>query len=113
MRIIDVLRVPQNIQRGLEQRSDEKGQELADAVLFSTSRGRGLWLLLLLPAWFMVFAVGASVAHAYLNLPYWAAAIAGLICSSFWWRLEFTREHPFWSSTLAYIGLPMLLVMLG
>jgi hypothetical protein len=113
MRIIGALKIPQNIHRGLEQRSNEKGQELADAMLSSTSRGRGLWLLLLLPAWFMVFAVGTSVAHVYLDMPYWAAAIAGLVCSSFWWKLEFTREHPFWSSMLAYVGLPMLLVMLG
>lgn len=113
MRIIDVLRVQQNIHRGLEQRSNEKGQELADAIVANTRLGRGLWLLLLLPAWFMVFAVGTLVAHVYLDMPYWAAAIAGLVCSGFWWKLEFTREHPFWSSMLAYIGLPMLIILSG
>lgn len=104
MRIIDVLKIPQNIHRG---------QELADAVISRTSQGRGLWLFLLIPAGFMVFAVGTSVTHVFLDMPYWAAAIAGLICSGFWWELQFTRAHPFWSSAFAYIGLPMLMVMLG
>lgn len=113
MRIIDLLKIPENIHRGLEQRSNEKGQEFADAVIASTSQGRGLWIFLLLPASIMVFAVGGSVAHLFLHIPYWAAAIAGLICAAFWWDWKFTQEHPFWSSMLAYIGLPILLVMLG
>lgn len=113
MRIIDLLKIPQNIHRGLEQRSNEKGQEVANAIIASTSQGRGLWIFLLFPSWFMVFASVISITHTFLDIPYWAGGIAGLISAVSWWELKFTREHPFWSSMLPYIGLMVLIVLAG
>lgn len=113
MRLIDLPKIPQEIHRRLEQRSEEKGRELADDIIASTRGGRGLWIFLLLPAWVMVFAVTASVAQAFWGIPLLVGAIAGAVTAMIWWKLEFTRRHPFLSSTAACIGLPALIVFAG
>jgi hypothetical protein len=111
MRIIDLPKIPQDIHRRLEQRSSERGQEVAYTIIAST--GRGLWLFLLLPTWITVFACVSSMANVYWGILMLYSTIAGLVAAVAWWKFEFTREHPFLSSMAALIVLPVLLVMGG
>lgn len=113
MRIIDLPKIPQNIHRRLEQRSNQRGQEVADAIIANTKNGRGLWVFLLLPTWITVFACVSSMANAYLGIPMLYSTVAGLVVAVAWWKFEFTREHPFLSSIAALVVLPILLVMGG
>ena len=113
MRLSDLLKMPKAIGQHLEQRSEERGQQLANSLIESTSQGRGLWVFLLLPAWFMVFAATAAILQTYMRLPLMLGAVVGVVFSVLWWKHTFTRCHPFFSSCAALFGLPILVIFAG
>ncbi len=94
----------------LEQRSQERGQEMANKLLSSTARGRGLWVFLLWPTWIVTFAfwasnigfvmsrIGVYYPQSYINY-----VLSGLFCI-IGYRSQFVRKHPLISSVLVVVG---------
>lgn len=113
MRLKDLPSIPENIHRRLEQRSQERGQELADSIVNSTRQGRGLWVLLLIHGWVMLFATVSAVSQTLFGLNVLLSFAAGLVVAVFWWKHEFTYQHPFKSWVLAAFGVPILLLSLS
>ena len=93
----------------LEQRSQERGEEMANKLLTNTANGRGLWVFLLWPTWLFMFAFwasnigfvltrfGISYPHFYINY-----VISALLCV-FGYRSQFVRKHPMVSSVLLVV----------
>ncbi|MEY4592186.1 MAG: hypothetical protein RIR18_1081 [Pseudomonadota bacterium] len=113
MRLKDLPSIPENIHRRLEQRSEEQGRALADSIVNSTRQGRGFWIFLLIPGWVMLFSSVAATAQTLLGLNFFISLLAGLAVAVFWWKHEFTYQHPFKSWVLASFGLPILLGVTG
>ena len=94
----------------LEQRSQERGQEMANQLLTSTARVRGLWVFLLWPTWIVTFAfwasnigfvmsrIGVYYPQFYINY-----VLSGLFCI-IGYRSQFVRKHPLTSSVLVVVG---------
>ncbi len=107
-----------NLKNRMDARSEEKGRRMADSIIRGTSRGRGVWCILLWTAWFMIFVFVGSLCVAMLEqfgVPppfHWAGMLGGAIVAAIWYDAEFTREHPFLSFLLGGFGVPLILVHL-
>ena len=98
--IKDLEQAGRAINAHFERRAEQRGEALARRMLQRTAEGRGLWCLLLWPAWFMVFFVSAlflehmlkdilSIAEPQPWAP-WSAAC--------WYRWDYTRAGiHFWA----------------
>jgi hypothetical protein len=56
----------EGVRNQLEQRSQERGEEIANHIIRRTSQGRGLWFIVLWPAWLLIF-VFSGVTAVWLN----------------------------------------------
>ena len=103
----------------MEERSNQKGEELANKVINSTSQGRGLWFIILWPAWILicifsgVFITGVLEKFGFGSPLTWLGLLGGIAVSITWYKSEFTIRHPFWSSVFGYFGTAFLVVLLG
>ena len=104
----------ENFGKGLntcrEEEARQQGQQLADDLIDSTSKGRGLWFIILWPTWvFITLLVGlffSEVLEQKFSIEepmYFLGFLAGIIAASSWYDWEFTREHPFFSSIIGWI----------
>lgn len=94
----------------LEARSEQRAEEIAHRIAASTSGGRGLWFIILWPAWIGI-ALFSSMLFGVLLGKFglggsgifwgWLGGIAFAIA---WYRWDFTRRHPFWNSVVGYFG---------
>ena len=98
-----------SVNETLEERSRERGEEMANKLLTNTANGRGLWVFLLWPTWLFMFPFwasnigfvltrfGISYPQFYINY-----IISGLLCV-FGYRSQFVRKHPMVSSVLVVV----------
>lgn len=113
MRLIDLPKIPAAIHQRLEQRSHERGRQLADSLISSTSQGKGLWVIVLVPAWIMVVAVTAVAVQLFFGGNLLVGLVAGVVAAVVWWQHDFTQQHPFLSSLAAYFALPIFIAFKG
>ena len=110
------LKWPQELHARLEARSEQQGKEVADAILRSTSQGRGLWIFIQLPGAMVAAAFAPAIIAAALHvkipdLLYFFLAIAAGVA---WWKWPFAKEHPVISTfVLLPVGIPLLLEVAG
>ena len=117
--IKDLEQAGRAINAHFERRAEQRGEALARRMLQRTAEGRGLWCLLLWPAWFMVFFVSALFLGHMLEdilsiaepLP-WVPLVGGLLVATGWYRWGYTRRHPFLSALFGFMVLPSALVLL-
>jgi hypothetical protein len=119
--IRDLENAGKNLNRHFEERAEQRGEELADRLLASTAAGRGLWFVILWPAWFIVFSgSGALFAGMLLEDMFgwekplsYLGLIPGFFIARQWYRWRYTILHPFLSSLLVMFVIPIILVMLS
>jgi len=117
--IRDLENAAKNLERRLEERSEEKGRRLAENCLNNTALGRGLWVFLLWPAWFIIFTFIGGICCAVLEHHMgissslkWAGLVGGIVVAHIWYNATFTRMHPFLSFLVGSFGPPFLLIFL-
>ena len=104
----------ENFGRGLnerrEQKAREQGEALANDLMDSTSKGRGLWFIILWPTWIFITLIVGVFASELLEQKfsiekpiYFLGFLAGIMASSSWYDWEFTRNHPFFGSIIGWI----------
>jgi hypothetical protein len=105
--------ITDGISERLEARSQRQGEELANRILASTSQGRGLWLVILLPAWILIFAFSGVLFSSVLTkfglkppISY-AGFVGGFLFARAWYFWSFTIRHPFWGSAVGYFATAM------
>lgn len=107
-----------NLKSRMDACSEEKGRRIADNIISGTSRGRGLWCILLWSAWIVIFVFVGSMCAVMLEkfgVPspfHWAGMLGGVIVAKIWYDAKFTREHPFLSFLFGGFGVPVILVHL-
>jgi hypothetical protein len=107
------------VRNRLEQRSQERGEEIANHIIRRTSQGRGLWLIILWPAWLLIFVFSGVFLTGIIekfgfNAPIsWLGMIGGFLFARTWYQSEFTIEHPFWSSVFGYFGTALAVIFLA
>jgi len=107
----DLEKAARNTNEHFERKSQERGEELANRVISSTSQGRGLWFIILLPAWLLIFAFSGSffkvgIEHMFsVNAPLsWVGFIGGFAFAVSWYKWDYTIRHPFLGSMVGYFG---------
>ena len=117
--IKDLEQAGRAINAHFERRAEQRGEALARRMLQRTAEGRGLWCLLLWPAWFMVFFISVSfLEHMLKNIlsiaepPVWVLLACGLLVATGWYRWGYTRRHPFLSFLFGCMVVPGALVLL-
>jgi hypothetical protein len=120
----DLANAAKNIENHLEQRSQRKGKELADRILYGKSSNNYdssrnnydrassganifVWFFFLFPAWCFIFILSTisiktilyylNVQNSYAWLIY---VIGGLFTAVWWYKKQFTKERPIVSSFL-------------
>ena len=117
--IKDLENAARSINQGLEQRSQERGEELANHVLERTAQGRGLWFIIFWPAWFLIFSFSGVlltnlIQKLGVNAPIsWVGMIGGLVFARAWYVSNFTIRHPFFSSVFGYFGTAFAVIFLA
>lgn len=117
--IRDLENAAKNINSQLERRSQQQGAELANHLLARTSQGRGLWFIVLWPAWVLIFAFSGAffislLAKLGLNAPItYAGLIGGFLFARTWYSSDFTISHPFWGSVIGYFGTAIGVLLLA
>lgn len=107
------------IRNGLEQRSQERGEELANNIIRRTAQGRGLWFIFLWPAWLLIFVFAGVfltglIEKFGLSAPVsWIGMAGGFVLARIWYNSEFTIDHPFWGSVLSYMGTALAVIFLA
>lgn len=106
-------------QKNLDKRSKERGEKLANSVARKTSQGRGLWVLILWPAWLLIFGftgifiTALFIAKLGLTEPLsWIGMVVGFLYACAWYQSTFTIKHPFWSTILGYFGTTFIVLFL-
>lgn len=108
-----------NLNRQLEQHSQERGEALAHHVMQRTNQGRGLWFIVLWPAWLLIFVFSGVFFMGVLDklgigAPIsWIGMVGGVAFARMWYLSEFTVNHPFWSAVFGYIGTFVVVVTLS
>jgi len=104
----------------MEKRADQRGEELANHVINSTFQGRGLWFIILWPAWFLIFAFSGSFFKMLLERMFsisepmsWVGLIGGFIFAMLWYKWDYTIRHPFLGSMIGYFGTAMGVMLLA
>lgn len=108
--IKDLEQAGRAINAHFERRAEQRGEALARRMLQRTAEGRGLWCLLLWPAWFTVFFIsGSFLEHVLKDIlsiaepPFWFPLAGGLLVATGWYRWGYTRRHPFLSTLFGFI----------
>ena len=107
------------VRNRLEQRSQERGEEIASHIIRRTSRGRGLWFIILWPAWLLIFVFSGMFLIGIIekfgfNAPIsWVGMIGGFLFARTWYQSRFTIEHPFWGSVFGYFGTALAVIFLA
>ncbi len=108
--IKDLENAAKHINNHLEVRSQARGEDLANRVIASTSSGRGLWFIILWPAWVLIFAFSSGLFISVLSKAGFHAPlsylglIGGFLFARAWYNWEFTIRHPFWGSGVGYFA---------
>lgn len=107
----DLENAGRNINEHLERRSQERGEELANRVISSTSQGRGLWFIILWPAWLLIFAFSGSFLKIVIEKIFsvseplsWIGLLGGVAFAVSWYKWDYTIRHPFLGSMVGYFG---------
>lgn len=107
----DLEKAGRSLNEHFEQKAHRRGEELANRVVHNTSQGRGLWVFILWPAWFLIFGFSGSFATAWLEQVFsiapplsWVGLIGGFAFAMAWYRWEYTIRHPFLGSVVGYFG---------
>lgn len=107
----DLNNAADQLNKNMEKRAEQRGEELANRVLHNTSQGRGLWFIILWPAWFLIFVFSGSffkvmLEHMFsMNEPMsWIGLIGGLAFAVAWYKWDYTIRHPFLGSMVGYFG---------
>lgn len=117
--IKDMENAAKSVNQRLEQRSQERGEALANHVLQRTSQGRGLWFIVLWPAWLLIFAFsGVFFTHLLdkfgLGAPLsWIGMVGGALLARAWYLSDFTINHPFLGSVFGYFGTALAAMFLA
>jgi len=101
--------------RNLNQHSgrdaEQKGEELANHLILSTSQGRGLWFIILWPSWFLIcFFTGSFLMSGLEELFAIEAPLSligylgGYAFAMAWYKWDYTIRHPFLGSMVGYFG---------
>lgn len=104
----------ENFGRGLnerrEQKSREQGEALANELIESTSKGRGLWFIILWPTWIFITLLVGALSFSVLEQKFsieqpisFLGFLVGFMFASSWYDWEFTRKHPFFGSIVGWI----------
>ncbi|MFZ3019052.1 MAG: hypothetical protein WA056_11410 [Gallionella sp.] len=117
--INDLKNAANTVNERLERRSQERGEALANHLMNRTQQGRGLWFIVLWPAWLLIFVfysvflVGLTEKfgiHAPLS---WLGVLGGFLFVRAWYASEFTLRHPFWGSMFGYFGTALAVVFMA
>lgn len=107
----DLENAGRNINEHFEQRAEQRGEELANRVIHSTSQGRGLWFIILWPAWFLIFAFAGYFFKTLLEHFFsigepisLVGFVGGFAFAMAWYKWEYTIRHPFLGSIIGYFG---------
>ena len=104
----------ENFGRGLnerrEQKAREQGEALANDLIDSTSKGRGLWFIILWPTWILITLLVGAFSYTLLKEKFlieepmsFLGFLVGIIAASSWYDWDFTKRHPFFSSIVGWI----------
>lgn len=117
--IKDMENAARSVNQRLEQRSQERGEALANHVLQRTAQGRGLWFIVLWPAWLLI-CVFSGVFFANLLDQFgigpplsWAGMLGGILLARAWYLSDFTINHPFLGSVFGYFGTAIAAMVLA
>ncbi len=115
----DLERASRNLNRRMEERSRQRGEELANKVINNTAAGRGLWVIILWPAWLLIALFSGMFFSAVLEKiglgsPLTLLGILiGIGIATFWYKADYTKRRPFWSSVIFYFGISLSIVFLS
>ena len=107
------------IRNNLEQRSQERGEEIANHIIRRTSQGRGLWFIFLWPAWLLIFVFSGVfltglIEKFGISAPIsWIGMVGGFMLARTWYHSEYTIDHPFWGSVFGYMGTALAVIFLA
>ena len=104
----------ENFGRGLNERREEKakkqGEALANDLINSTSKGRGLWFIILWPTWIFITLLVGVFSFSILEQKFFIEQpmsflgfLIGMMVAFNWYDWDFTRKHPFFSSIVGWI----------
>lgn len=103
-----------------EEKARKQGEELANNLIDNTSKGRGLWFIILWPTWiFITLSIGVfssmlleqkfSIEQPISFLGF----LVGFMVASSWYDWDFTRRHPFFSSIFGFLGFGIAILFLA
>lgn len=109
-----------NINEHFESKSQERGEELANRVISSTSQGRGLWFIFLWPAWLLIFAFSGSFIKVAIEQIFsiseplsWIGFLGGYVFALSWYKWSYTIRHPFLGSMVGYFATAIGVIFLA
>lgn len=103
-----------------EEKARKQGEELANNLIDNTSKGRGLWFIILWPTWiFITLSIGVfssmlleqkfSIEQPISFLGF----LVGFMVASSWYDWDFTRRHPLFSSIFGFLGFGIAILFLA
>jgi len=100
-----------NLNQHFERNAEQKGEELANRLIQSTSQGRGLWFIILWPAWFGICFFSGSFLMSGLEELFaikpplsLIGYLGGYAFAMAWYRWGYTIRHPLLGSMIGYFG---------
>ena len=116
----DLQNAGRNINEHFERKSQERGEELASRIISSTSQGRGLWFIILWPAWLLIFVFSSSFLKVALEDIFsvgepisWIGLVGGFGFAVSWYKWDYTIRHPFLGSMVGYFGTVLSVLFLA
>ncbi len=91
-----------------EENSRRKGEEFANRITSNTQNGRGLWIFILWPAFYIVATCVAMLVGVFLKISTFISICIGVVAAYLWYKADFTRQHPFRSSVFAFFAFIIL-----
>lgn len=118
--IRDLENAGRSINEHFERKAQEQGEEIANRVISSTSQGRGLWFIILWPAWLLILVFSGSFLKVAIenllsvNEPLsWIGFIGGFAFAVSWYKWDYTIKHPFLGSIVGYFGTAIVVLFLA
>jgi len=117
--IKDLENAGRKLNQHFEQKSQKKSEELAERVLYNTSQGRGLWVIILWPAWLLIFIFASYFFKNLLEITLslsmpisLVGLVGGFTFAMLWYKWEYTLKHPVIASIIGYLGTALVSMLL-
>ncbi|MFK7865826.1 MAG: hypothetical protein AB8B77_00125 [Alphaproteobacteria bacterium] len=118
--IKDLENAGRNVNEHFERKAQKRGEEIANRVIHTTSQGRGLWFIILWPAWLLILIFSSSFIKVAIEQILligeplsWVGFLGGFAFAVAWYKWSYTIKHPFISSVIGYFGTAISVLLLS